>query len=434
MNEIPLPEARRLTTPQRDALLRNRRRRDRQAAAWLAAELIVTAGCLVWVATHGRPVAVLETVLLVGVAVGGLLDWLPAAWLANRKRLQDIRVEARFGPHTRDSLLACVDRVAARMGIRHACPVYLVRDKEINAMAVPASLLPGCGSLATVELNRAILHLLDERELEWVIGHELGHVFAFAPLSSRCLLIHLLFAGGLTLAIAGVLAGSELRYAAPLFALWPARRLTYATTVADIRGIEFLCDDAASAAVGVDAAARAQLKLAAEAEVRSLLMDQVLAARLAGAELPLSALIATYEQALPYGSVDRAESEAAVRAGIERLRQTKGPSLVGLWRHLFTADDIDERAVATAVAAGAAVRSVARVSVPAQDVLAGRATVAACMAAIEDEPRRVLVHLPDEIDDRHDSHPNWSRRLLFLWRSQGVGRGTDGWPGRQDAH
>jgi hypothetical protein len=254
-----------------------------------------------------------------------------------------------------------------------------------------------------------------------VIGHELGHVFAFAPLSSRCLLIHLLFAGGLTLAIAGVLAGSELRYAAPLFALWPARRLTYATTVADIRGIEFLCDDAASAAVGIDVAARAQLKLAAEAEVRSLLMDQVLEARLAGADLPLSALIATYEQALPYGSVDRAESEAAVRAGIERLRQTKGPSLIGLWRHLFTADDIDERAVANAVAA-------------AQDVLAGRATVAACMAAIEDEPRRVLVHLPDEIDDRHDSHPNWSRRLLFLWRSQGVGRGAATRPGRSHAH
>lgn len=418
MSETPLPAARRLATPDRTTLVRNQRRLARRTAAWLAAEIVVAGGCLAWVLASGWPVAPAESALLVGVAACGLVDWLPAVWMANRKRLRDIRADARFGPHTRDSLLACVERVATRLGIRAVCPVYLVRDKEINATAVPASLLPGCGSLATVQLNRAILHLLDERELECVIGHELGHVFAFAPLAPRCLLVHAAFAAAVTLVIAGLLAGSELRFGAPLFALWPARWLAYAASIADIRAAEFLCDDAGASVAGRDVAIRTQLKLAAEAEVRSSLVDRVLQARLAGADVPLSALLATYEQALPFGSVDRAEAESAIRAGLERLGPRAGASLAGLWRQLFAADDVDEGAIAETVAAGAAVRSVARVSVRPQDVLDGRAPVSACVEAIEAEPTRVLVHLPDEIDDRGESHPNWSRRVLFLWRSR----------------
>jgi Zn-dependent protease with chaperone function len=418
MTETPLPAPRRLVTPDRAALLRGRRHATWWTLAWLGVEMLVACGCLAWVAARGGPGGPLEAGLLVAVAVGGLVDWLPAAWAANRKLLGAIRADARFGPHTRDSLVACVDRVAARMGIAVVCPVYLVRDKDINAEAVPASLLPGCGSLAAVQLNRAILHLLDEREVEYVVGHELAHVFAHPPLAPRCLLVHAVFAASLTLAIADVLSGSELRFGAPLLALWPARRLAYATPMTDVRAVEFLCDDAAAAVVGVDVTARTQLKLAAEQEVRAALMDRVLEARLAGSDVPLPALLAAYEEALPFGSVHGTEAEASLRAGIERLGRRSGPSLAGLWRHLFASDDVDEGAVAEAVAVGAAVRSVARVSVRPEDVLAGRATIAACVAAIESEPTRLLVQLPDEIDDRAASHPNWSRRLLFLWRSR----------------
>jgi Zn-dependent protease with chaperone function len=418
MTETPLSAARRLATPDRATLLGNERRARRRTLGWLGAEIAVAAGCLSWVAARGQPVGTLESVLLVAVAVGGLVDWLPAAWGANRKRLRDVRADARFGTHTRDSLLACVDRVATRMGITAVCPVYLVRDKELNAEAVPASLLPGCGSLATVQLNRAILHLLDDRELEWVIGHEFGHVHVHAPLAPRCLLVHAVFAAALTLAAAGLLAGSDLRFGAPLLALWPARRLAYAAAVTDVRAAEVLCDDTAAAVVGVDAAVRAQLKMAAEEEVRASLMDRVLRARLDGGDVPLPALLAAYEEALPFGSVDRAEVEAGIRAGIERIGQRGNASLAGLWRHLFADDEVDEGAVAEVVAIGGTARSVARTSVRPEDVIAGRATIAACIGAIESEPHRLLVQLPDEIDDRSASHPNWSRRMLFLWRSR----------------
>ena len=92
--------------------------------------------------------------------------------------------------------------------------------------------------------------------------------------------------------------------------------------------------------------------------------------------------------------------------------------MTGLWRHLFAADDIDEGAVAEVLLLNATVRSVPLVSVRPADVLDGRASIAACMEAIVAEPTRVVVHLSDEIDDRSATHPNVSRRMLFLWRSR----------------
>ena len=420
MHDAPLSAPRHLATPSRDDLLRIHHRHDYQAIAWLAFEVATASGCVAWVMARGGPPATAETAALVAVSVLGLFDFLPGLWAANRKRLCTIRADARFGTHSRDSLLASVDRVAAKLGIGRTCPVYLVRDKDVNAQAVPLSLLPGLGSLATVQLNRSILHLLDEPELESVIGHELGHIFAYAPLAGRCLLVHAAFAAALTLAIADLLGGSELRLGAPLLALWPARWLAFSTPVFRIRATEFLCDDCGATAAGTEAAMTAQLKIALEQEARTTLVEQVLEARLRGADLPLPVLLATYDAALPFGGVAPEEARAAIKEGIERLtRRASSTSLVGFWRYLAASDEIDEVALRDTIDRGRAIRDVTLVSVRPQDVVAGRATLKDCVTAIEREPRSVLVHLVDEIEDRGGTHPNCSRRLLFLWRSCG---------------
>ena len=420
MHDAPLSAPRHLATPSRDDLLRIHHRHDYQAIAWLAFEVATASGCVAWVMARGGPPATAETAALVAVSVLGLFDFLPGLWAANRKRLCTIRADARFGTHSRDSLLASVDRVAAKLGIGRTCPVYLVRDKDVNAQAVPLSLLPGLGSLATVQLNRSILHLLDEPELESVIGHELGHIFAYAPLAGRCLLVHAAFAAALALAIADLLGGSELRLGAPLLALWPARWLAFSTPVFRIRATEFLCDDCGATAAGTEAAMTAQLKIALEQEARTTLVEQVLEARLRGADLPLPVLLATYDAALPFGGVAPEEARAAIKEGIERLtRRASSTSLVGFWRYLAASDEIDEVALRDTIDRGRAIRDVTLVSVRPQDVVAGRATLEDCVTAIEREPRSVLVHLVDEIEDRGGTHPNCSRRLLFLWRSCG---------------
>lgn len=418
-DETPLPHPRHLAVPTRDDLLQLLRRHDRQSLGWLVIEAVVACGCLAWVGARGGPPATLETALLLAVAVLGLFESLPSLWFANRKRLADIRPDARFGPHTRDSLLASVDRVASRLGIDAACPVYLVRDKDVNALALPMSLLPGVGSFAAVHLNRSVLHLLDEAELESVIGHELAHVFTVPPLASRWLLVHAVFSAAVTLALADLLGGTELRYGAPLLALWPARWLAFSTPLPRIRATEFLCDACGAVAAGTPPAMTAQLKIALEQEARSQLMEQVLEARLRGADVPLARLLETYEAALPFGGVAPDEARETIRAGLDRLtRRDGGLSLSGFWRYLAAGHDADETALREAITSGRVVRSVARVSVGPRDVLGGRSTLAACVAAIEAEPTRVLVHLPDEVDDRGDTHPNASRRLLFLWRSR----------------
>ena len=420
MHDAPLSAPRHLATPSRDDLLRIHHRHDYQAIAWLAFEVATASGCVAWVMARGGPPATAETAALVAVSVLGLFDFLPGLWAANRKRLCTIRADARFGTHSRDSLLASVDRVAAKLGIGRTCPVYLVRDKDVNAQAVPLSLLPGLGSLATVQLNRSILHLLDEPELESVIGHELGHIFAYAPLAGRCLLVHAAFAAALTLAIADLLGGSELRLGAPLLALWPARWLAFSVPVFRIRATEFLCDDCGATAAGTEAAMTAQLKIALEQEARTTLVEQVLEARLRGADLPLPVLLATYDAALPFGGVAPDEARAAIKEGIERLtRRASSTSLLGFWRYLAASDEIDEVALRDTIDRGRAIRDVTLVSVRPQDVVAGRATLEDCVTAIEREPRSVLVHLVDEIEDRGGTHPNCSRRLLFLWRSCG---------------
>ena len=420
MHDAPLSAPRHLATPSRDDLLRIHHRHDYQAIAWLAFEVATASGCVAWVMARGGPPATAETAALVAVSVLGLFDFLPGLWAANRKRLCTIRADARFGTHSRDSLLASVDRVAAKLGIGRTCPVYLVRDKDVNAQAVPLSLLPGLGSLATVQLNRSILHLLDEPELESVIGHELGHIFAYAPLAGRCLLVHAAFAAALGLAIADLLGGSELRLGAPLLALWPARWLAFSVPVFRIRATEFLCDDCGATAAGTEAAITAQLKIALEQEARTTLVEQVLEARLRGADLPLPLLLATYDAALPFGGVAPDEARAAIKDGIERLtRRASSTSLVGFWRYLAASDEIDEVALRDTIDRGRAIRDVTLVSVRPQAVVAGRATLEDCVTAIEREPRSVLVHLVDEIEDRGGTHPNCSRRLLFLWRSCG---------------
>jgi heat shock protein HtpX len=140
-------------------------RANRWRTLWLIFLFAVLVGVLALVLGYVFQPSLLIVVGVIGI-VYGIFSWLSAGSI----------VAGATGAHPADPkqyprLYHVVETVAIAAGLPQPPPVYIVDDPAPNAFAAGRS-----PEKAYVCVSTGLLNLMDERELEGVIAHELSHV------------------------------------------------------------------------------------------------------------------------------------------------------------------------------------------------------------------------------------------------------------------
>ncbi len=135
-----------------------------------------------------------------------------------------------------------------------------------------------------------------------------------------------------------------------------------------------------------------------------------------------------YESAVPFGRSD----PTAARLEIERLSASRGQadrrtSLGGFIRYLGERGDSGDQqeAIGEELARLKVVSELPLVPLDREPYLHGSAgwtmdNAARLTRTLEEHPHAVLFRQAEELTDEFTTHPNVSRRILFLWRNRSV--------------
>ncbi|TWU00407.1 Protease HtpX [Botrimarina colliarenosi] len=411
-------------SPTRDELLARHARDNAGASMAFALRCSALIAALVLIDWRGLSAEPLPAGIFLAVMLGRYLaDLVPLAG-RKRKQIRDLRPETKFGVHDRQSLLSLVSDVEARLGIpANRYPVYLVREKSLNAAAVSLGLDSLLGRVDGVYLHRQTLHVLEPRELAFVIGHELGHCHRYYLKSSRWELLNLLLVAAAGLAAVPLASGwgwlgvfgLGLLAVAVLYAM-------RSQSLASIRTIEHLCDDYGARAAGVVNGVNALLKIASESEAANRVTRFCLEVGRQRGDIDPLELMAEYEKAAPFGKLDPAEADRFLAASLQEVeRRKQGLSLRGMLDYLNDSE-VDEDALDELRVLWKRLDEVQAIdwTKPLRETGAKQLTeeqIDRVVAALAANPAAVLSRTPEELAEE-TTHPTTRKRVLYLWQNR----------------
>jgi Zn-dependent protease with chaperone function len=416
-----------LDVPRRQELLRQLETANRWAWPVLTLQLLAIVGlCMIidWGQVSRQP---LVSTIALGVVVGPFATAHLQHWMRKKKEIGELKEQTRFGQFDKHRLRSLFLDTLKRLGLPNEhLPVYIVADKQLNAMVVHVGLGPLFRWFNGIYLHRQTLHKLGAEEVQDIMGHELGHYYRYYLVLDRFRLVSLTLGGLMGLAVVdlfgmdGVFSVIALLACGSIFWMvsgWPYARHAQA--------IEYLCDDFGAQVHGVATSISGLMKLGADAELMTAIQQQAFFSKRKGSLLAHEVVEAVLA-AVPYGHTSREELSEAVELSLKQRAQ-QGASLGGFLRYVWQSD-IDAEADEEFEKELKKLQSLQRLPrieweslLPdPQCIEFSGARLERLIELIEGNPDAELFRTPDVLSGA-GSHPPTKLRILYLWRNrQGI--------------
>ncbi|MDA1178690.1 MAG: M48 family metalloprotease [Planctomycetota bacterium] len=364
-------------------------------------------------------------VLACAMMYGPILLSVLTLWANNKKRIDHLKEQTRFGQFDKHVLRSLFQDTLRRLNLPDdQIPVYVTASKSLNAGAVRLGLGLFFRSLNGVYLNRQVLHKLEPEEVQDIMGHELGHYYRYYLVSDQFRILTLTLGTLVNIYVVQIANISD-AFGPIIIALiasgfWSLSGFHRSRLA---QSIEYLCDDMGAQVHGTVVSINGLLKLGADAEMLYAVQRQLLLSRAHTRSGDLAADLDAIEKAIPYGHISPDELKAvAERTLKQRARKNQSVSLTGYLRYLWQSEEAEDARSEMSNQAKM-IRLMPRL--PWEQLLSDpqrihltHDAIAKLVEILEAHPDQVLFHLPDVFGSDNDSHPPIKSRILFLWKNQ----------------
>jgi len=366
----------------------------------------------------------LLSLIAIAIAVGPFTRDIVIFAASKRKRVQDLKEQTRFGQYDKNLLQSLYKDTLTKLELPDlGVPLFIVANRSMNAAAMHVGFGSFFKSINGIYLHRQVLHKLNPQEIQDIIGHELGHYFRYYLIIDRFRILTVILATLASLWVIqvnrldGILAYIVISLVPGI--IWWISSLPYAYNAT---AIEYLCDDFGAQAGGVIPSVNGLMKLGAEAELQSVVIQQATMSKVAG-NLNASELIEAVYSSIPYGAASKEEIEKTVNAELKKRAVNQGASAGGFLDYIWFGDQED----ATDEMLQEQVKEIQRLQskprldweallMDASNIDFDEESLPMLIAMIDRDPTYPLFRIPGSQDD--GVHPPIKSRILYLWNNR----------------